>query len=155
MDTRRTGAAQRKASWWLPITGVLAAVVAAVVVLVVLFTGTGDDEEPAGQIALTPRYEPGIAVPAAAADTATTLVTGDPGAQRAVLTPELAELLPEGRLFPGNARLVLHDGSWHEGNGYANAMGTVSVRGQPDRTVLFAFAQRDGEWRITLAEVVS
>lgn len=141
---------------WLPIVAGLAALGAAAVVLVVVLTpGSRDSQKATEQVALAPQYEPGIAVPAPAADTATTLVTGDPGAQRAALTPELAELLPEGRLFPEDARLVLHEGSWHENNGYANAMGTVSVRGQPDRTVLFAFAQRNGEWRITLAEVIA
>ncbi|MFF4830072.1 hypothetical protein ACFY20_46055 [Streptomyces sp. NPDC001312] len=111
-----------------------------------------DSAKPQGRQELP--YRPGKPVPAQAADVAQDLVADDVQTQRAALTPEWEKELPPGRLLAKGSRLELRQNSWHEEDGYANAQATLKKPGESAQRVLLAFAQRDGAWRITLAEEI-
>jgi hypothetical protein len=71
------------------------------------------------------------------------------------LAPELAAQLPAGELFPAGATITMDSTSWHEQDGNTNAMGTVTVAGQPAQHVEIGFVrQQPGAWPVTLEEAV-
>jgi len=93
-------------------------------------------------------------VPAGARNAAKQLVTGTPDQQRAVITPELAAVLPTGTLFPTGSSLTLDTTGWHQAGNYANATGMLHLPGQAPQRVEIGFAQRSGSWLVTF-EVAS
>lgn len=98
---------------------------------------------------------PGVAVPAAALDTARNLVTGTPDQQRAAVAPELASVLPSGTLFPSGAALTLDATGWHQAGAYANATGTLRLPGHAPQRVELGFTQQSGSWLVTFEAAAS
>lgn len=139
---------------WVLGAGTVVAVVA--VSAGVLWWGATSDSEPGGQqtSAAWPSYGPGEPVPAEARRVAETLASGDERAQRDTVMPELADVLPPGRLFPPGTTLRLDENSWHEHDGHANAAGQLSMPGEPSRKVVVGFVEQDGAWRVVFAEVI-
>ncbi|MEU1462558.1 hypothetical protein ABZ467_18080 [Streptomyces sp. NPDC005727] len=109
-----------------------------------------DSAKPQGRQGLP--YLPGKPIPEQAARAAQDLAADDVQTQRAALTPEWEGALPPGRLLAKGSHLELRKNSWHEEGGYANAQAMLRKPGESAQRFLLAFAQRDGAWRITLAE---
>jgi hypothetical protein len=99
---------------------------------------------------VTPR--PGVAPPPSAARTTDALLSADPQARRAALTPELAGVVGAAEELPAGSTITLDQDGWREHDGFAVATATVALPGQSARQIVIGF-QRDGDrWLVAFEE---
>jgi len=95
----------------------------------------------------------GGSAPAVAVATVRELTSGaDAAAQRAAVTPELAALLPTGRLFPAGTSFIPQPDSWARTGAYAHLTGTLREPGAAATSVEVGLVLRGAKWMVTFEE---
>lgn len=90
--------------------------------------------------------------PRPALDTIERLTSARVAAQRNAVTPELASLLPPGRLFPKGTSFTPIPHGWHRSGAYANIIGVLREPGRSATRAEIGLVLRQGHWLVTFEE---
>lgn len=80
------------------------------------------------------------------------LTSANVAAQRSAITPELASLLPAGRLFPKGTSFTPIPHGWHRSGAYASLIGVLREPGHGAARAEIGLMLRQGHWLVTFEE---
>jgi hypothetical protein len=101
---------------------------------------------------LRSQLRPGVAAPAAAVHTADAVLSTDPKVRLAAVTPQLAQLADAPAATPAGTAIRIDADGWREHDGFAVATATLTVPGQPDRSIVIGFQRTGDRWLIAFEE---